>query len=56
MTYFFKPSSYITTIIIYVILINVIIVIIITVILEKSSGVEFQARHSSDMVYPYSSR
>ena len=27
-----------------------------TVILEKSSGEEFQARNSSGMVYPYSSR
>ena len=26
------------------------------VILEKSSGGEFQARNSSGMVYPYSSR
>ena len=42
----------ITIIIIIVMLIN----IIVTDILEKSSGGEFQAKNSSEMVYPYSSR
>ena len=28
----------------------------VTGVLEKSSGEEFQARNSSDMVYPYLSR
>ena len=41
-----------------IIIITIVIVtnITVTVILEKSSGVEFQARNSSGMVYPFSSR
>ena len=43
-----------------IIIIIIIIVILInitgTVILEKSSETEFQARNSSDIVCPYSSR
>ena len=41
----------IVTIIIIIIIINITVM----GILEKSSGGEFQARNSSDTVYPYSS-
>ena len=44
--YSFKPSNYIINIIITIMFIN----ITITGILEKSSGGEFQARNSSDIV------
>ena len=56
----FKPINYIIIIIITIIVSIIIIVImlinIVTDILEKSSGGEFQARHSSGMVYSYSAR
>ena len=41
-----------------IIIITIVILINISgrVVLEKSSGGEFQARNSSGMVYPYSSR
>ena len=41
--------------IIIIIIIITLINITVTGILEKSSGGEFQAKNSSDMVYPYSS-
>ena len=46
-------------IIVMLIIINIIVMLInitFTAILEKSGGGEFQARNSSGMVYPYSSR
>ena len=49
--YLFKPSNYIITTVIAIMFINITVM----GILEKSSGGEFQARNSSDMVYPYSS-
>ena len=50
--YLFKPSNYIITIIITIMFINITVM----GVLEKLSGREFQARNSSGMVYPYSSR
>ena len=50
--FLFNPSNYTITIIITIMFIN----ITVKGVLEKSSGGEFQARNSSDMVYPYSSR
>ena len=50
--FLYNPSNYTITIIITVMFIN----ITVTGVLEKSSGGEFQARNSSGMVYPYSSR
>ena len=46
-------------VIVMLIIINIIVMLInitFTAILEKSGGGEFQARNSSGMVYPYSSR
>ena len=50
--FLFNPSNYTVTIIITIMFIN----ITVTGVLEKSSGGEFQARNSSGMAYPYSSR
>ena len=50
--FLFNPSNYTITIIITIMFIN----ITVKGVLEKSSGGEFQARNSSGMVYPYSSR
>ena len=50
--YLYKPSNYIITIIITIMFINIAVM----GVLEKSSGGKFQARNSSGMVYPYSSR
>ena len=50
--FLFNPSNYTVTIVITIMFIN----ITVTGVLEKSSGGEFQARNSSGMAYPYSSR
>ena len=50
--FLFNPSNYTITIIISIMFIN----ITVKGVLEKSSGGEFQARNSSGMAYPYSSR